>query len=72
MSGNLDLNANVPWLRARTGDGHLLLRGRPQDVDASTIAGTLDIATATVHARAVFVGDRRHSLRRRAAVAARF
>ena len=47
MSGNLDLNANVPWLRARTGDGHLLLRGQPQDVDASTIAGTLDIATAT-------------------------
>jgi hypothetical protein len=48
MKGNLDLNANVPWLRARTGDGHLLLRGRPQDVDASTIAGTLDIATATI------------------------
>jgi hypothetical protein len=48
MNGNLDLNTNVPWLRARTGDGHLLLRGRPQDVDASTIAGTLDIATATV------------------------
>ena len=48
MSGNLDLNVNVPWLRARTGDGHLLLRGRPQDVDAATIAGTLDIATPTV------------------------
>lgn len=48
MSGNLDLDANVPWMRARTGDGHLLLRGRPQDVDAATIAGTLDIATATV------------------------
>ena len=47
MSGNLDLNANVPWLRARTGDGHLLLRGQPQDVDASTIAGTLDVATPT-------------------------
>jgi hypothetical protein len=48
MSGNLDLDTNVPWLRARTGDGHLLLRGRPQDVDAATIAGTLDIATPTV------------------------
>jgi len=48
MKGNLDLNANVPWLRAKTGEGHLLLRGRPQDVDASTITGTLDIATATV------------------------
>ena len=48
MTGNLDLGANVPWLRARTGDGHLLLRGRPQDVDASTIGGTLDIATQSV------------------------
>jgi len=48
MKGNLDLNVNVPWLRAKTGEGHLLLRGRPQDVDASTITGTLDIATATV------------------------
>lgn len=48
MNGNLDLGANVPWLRARTGDSHLLLRGKPQDVDAATIAGTLDIATPTV------------------------
>jgi hypothetical protein len=48
MSGSIDLDLNVPWLRARTGEGHLLLRGRPQDVDASTISGTLDIATATV------------------------
>ena len=44
MSGNLDLNVSTPWLRARTGDGHLLLRGAPQDVDAATIGGTLDIA----------------------------
>jgi hypothetical protein len=44
MSGNLDLNVSTPWLRARTGDGHLLLRGTPQDVDAATIGGTLDIA----------------------------
>jgi hypothetical protein len=35
---------STPWLRARTGDGHLLLRGTPQDVDAATIGGTLDIA----------------------------
>jgi len=48
MTGSLDLDVNVPWLRARTGDGHLLLRGRPQDVDAATIGGTLDIATPTI------------------------
>jgi len=48
MNGNLDLDVTTPWMRARTGDGHLLLRGAPQDVDASTIAGTLDIAATTV------------------------
>jgi hypothetical protein len=48
MQGNLDLDVNVPWMRARTGEGHLLLRGQPQDVDAATISGTLDVATPTV------------------------
>jgi hypothetical protein len=47
MTGSLDLDVTVPWMRARTGDGHLLLRGRPQDVDVATIGGTLDIATTT-------------------------
>lgn len=47
MTGSLDLDAATPWLRARTGRGHLLVRGAPQSVDASTITGTLDvIATA--------------------------
>ena len=48
MTGSLDLNLTVPWLRARTGDGHLLLRGAPEDVDVSTVGGTLDVATETV------------------------
>jgi hypothetical protein len=48
MTGSLDLDLTTPWLRARTGDGHLLLRGAPEDVDVSTVAGTLDIATTTV------------------------
>jgi hypothetical protein len=48
MNGSLDLAVTTPWLRARTGDGHLLLRGAPEDVDVSTVAGTLDIATTTV------------------------
>jgi hypothetical protein len=47
MNGNLDLDVTTPWLRGRTGDGHLLLRGRPEDVDVATISGTLDIATTT-------------------------
>ena len=52
MSGDIDLDASTPWARAKTGKGHLLIRGSPQDVDASTIGGTLDIATASiVHGR---------------------
>ncbi len=48
MNGNLDMNVATPWMKARAGNGNLLLRGEPQDVDASTIGGTLSIATSTV------------------------
>jgi hypothetical protein len=48
MNGSLDLNVSTPWIKARAGDGSLLLRGQPQDVDASTVGGTLSIATSTV------------------------
>jgi hypothetical protein len=48
MDGNIDLDVNTPWLRAHTSSGHLLIRGAPQDVDASTISGTLDIASSAI------------------------
>jgi hypothetical protein len=48
MSGNVDLDLVTPWLHARTGDGNLLVRGEPEDVDASTIGGTLSIASSTI------------------------
>ena len=48
VNGSLDLDLTTPWLRARTGDGHLLVRGAPQDVDASTIGGTLDVIAPKV------------------------
>jgi len=48
MSGNVDLDVITPWVHARTGDGNLLVRGEPQDVDASTIGGTLSIASSTI------------------------
>ena len=48
MNGNLDIDVVSPWIRARTGDGHLLIRGAPQDVDAATIAGTMDITAPSV------------------------
>jgi hypothetical protein len=48
MSGNVDLDVVTPWARARTGDGNLLVRGSPQDIDASTIGGTLSIASPAI------------------------
>jgi hypothetical protein len=48
MGGDIVLDVNTPWVRARTGDGRLLLRGAPQDADVSTIAGTLDISTSSI------------------------
>lgn len=48
MSGDIDLDATTPWARAKTGKGHLVVRGAPEDVDASTIGGTLDVATSTI------------------------
>ncbi|HYV96043.1 MAG TPA: DUF4097 family beta strand repeat-containing protein [Gemmatimonadaceae bacterium] len=48
MTGSLDLDLAVPWLRARTGDGHLMLRGAPEDVDVSTVGGTLDVMATSI------------------------
>lgn len=48
MTGSLDINVSTPWVKARTGSGHLLLRGTPQDADVSTVGGTLSIATSSV------------------------
>lgn len=48
MSGDIDLDGATPWARAKTGKGHLVVHGSPQDVDASTIGGILDIAAATI------------------------
>jgi hypothetical protein len=48
MNGSLDINLITPWVKARGGNGHLLLRGEPQDADVSTISGTLSIATSSI------------------------
>jgi hypothetical protein len=48
MSGDVDLDVATPWVRARTGDGHLTLRGAPEDADVSTIGGRLEVMTNTV------------------------
>ena len=68
MNGNIDVNANASWLRARTGQGRLLIRGAVQDVDASTVDGELDVATpAVMRGRfASVTGDIRYSADARA------
>jgi len=48
ISGDVDLDLASMVLKARTGRGHMVVRGSPQDVDASTIGGPLDIATSTI------------------------
>jgi hypothetical protein len=48
MSGDLDLEATTPWARARTGRGHLVIGGAPDDVDASTIGGALDVEASSI------------------------
>jgi len=48
MRGDVALDLVTPWVHGRTGDGHLLLRGAPQDADVSTVAGTLDVAAPSL------------------------
>jgi hypothetical protein len=48
MRGPVDIDARVPWLRVRGGDGAVVVRGSPEDADISTITGTLDVATTGV------------------------
>jgi DUF4097 and DUF4098 domain-containing protein YvlB len=63
MSGDIELALTTPWAKARTGRGHLMVRGSPQDVDASTISGALDIdAPSIAHGRfASVTGDIRYT-----------
>jgi hypothetical protein len=48
IRGDVDLNVTAASVKARTGRGHMIVRGAPQDVDASTVGGALDVGTSTV------------------------
>ncbi len=48
ITGSLDFNISAPAVRAHAGEGHILVRGSPQDVDAATVGGTISIATPTI------------------------
>lgn len=48
IRGDVDLDLRSMLVKARTGRGHMVVRGSPQDVDASTVEGPLDVTTSTV------------------------
>jgi len=48
MAGDVALDVVAPWVRARTGGGRLGIRGAPEDLDAATVRGTLDVQHAEV------------------------
>lgn len=48
MAGDVKLDVSVPWERARTGGGRLVVTGAPADLDAATVRGSLDVQSAAV------------------------
>lgn len=48
MAGDVALDVAAPWVRARTGGGRLGITGAPEDLDAATVRGTLDVHDAEV------------------------
>lgn len=48
MAGDVALDVRAPWVRARTGGGRLAIAGAPEDLDAATVRGPLDIERAAV------------------------
>lgn len=48
MDGNIDLNVVAPWVRARTGNGSLVLRRAVADADLATIAGSLNVMATSI------------------------
>lgn len=48
MAGDVYLDVAVPWERARTGGGRLVVTGAPADLDAATVRGPLDVRSAAV------------------------
>jgi hypothetical protein len=48
MAGDIALDVTAPWVRARTGGGRLAIAGAPEDLDAATVRGPLDVERAAV------------------------
>ncbi len=48
ITGDVDLDVTSMLVKARTGRGHMTVRGSPEDVDASTISGPLDVESPAI------------------------
>lgn len=48
IRGDVALDVSAMQVKGRTGRGHMVIRGSPEDVDASTVGGPLDIQTSTI------------------------
>ena len=48
IRGDVDLDVTSMLVKARTGRGHMTVRGSPEDVDASTISGPLDVESPAI------------------------
>jgi hypothetical protein len=48
IRGDVDLDVTSMIVKARTGRGHVTVRGSPEDVDASTISGPLDVTSPAI------------------------
>ncbi len=48
IRGDVDLDVTSMLVKARTGRGHVTVRGSPEDVDASTISGPLDVTSPAI------------------------
>src|SRR5262249_44840801 len=48
IRGDVDLDVTSMLVKARTGRGHMTVRGSPEDVDASTVSGPLDVTSPAI------------------------
>jgi hypothetical protein len=48
IGGDLTIAATAPWVRARTGSGHLMVGGAAEDVSATSVGGTIELTAVGV------------------------
>ncbi len=48
ITGDIAVAVTAPVVRAQTGDGKIVLRGAPEDVDISTVGGAIEVAAPAI------------------------